>query len=343
MGRPRDMKGLWKRGNVWWAVVPLPGGGRVRRSLETADLAVAVAEVRRLRGLALDGTLGQKADGIEAVVDAWAAGMRAKGISAAWSSQGAYVVKGALAAMEISSLAALTRSKVEAWLASEVKRTSPHTAATYLRRLDGFCRWLSSSGRAREVATEGVQPPPAPPRLRKLFLSREQARKLIDECEDEGLKFALYCALHAGLRRGEISAASPDWFDLEAGLLHVQNTSDFTIKDRDDRTIPLTAEFRAFLQEYGLRKPYMLEPKAKPGKARYRFDIEKRWRAHRRKCGLEDFTFHDLRRSFASLLASSGVSLYKIAKWLGDGMDVVERRYAHLIAQDDDVNRAWDR
>lgn len=336
-----ELRGLWKRGDVWWAVVPLPGGGRVRRSLKTHDLAVAVAELRRLRGLAIDGTLGERKDGLEATVDSWAASQRSKGISRAWSEQGAYVVKGALKAMEITSLAALTTAKVEKWLAAEILRTNAHTAATYFRRLDGFCRWLAATGRVRGLATEGIRRPKTPPRLRKRFLTRADAERLLEVCTDEGMKFALYCALHAGLRKGEICAARPDWFDLEAGLLHVQNTPDFLVKDRDDRTIPLTAEFRAFLKGYGLRKPYMLEPDAKPGKSRYRFDFEKRWRALRAAAELEWCTFHDLRRTFASLLASSGVSLYKIAKWLGDGVDVVERRYAHLIAQDDDVNRAW--
>ncbi len=337
------MQGLWKRWNVWWAAIPLPGGGRVRRSLKTPDLAKAIEEARRLRGVAMDGNMTPKEEGLKAVVELWVGSLLARGISKRWSDDGRYAVAAALDRMGITSMAQLTPPTVRRWFEAECRRTSPHTAAMYLRRLSGFCAWAVEFGRLRTSPTTAISAPKSPPRLRKSFLTQEQARMVIDKCQDEGLKFALYCALHAGLRRGEISAARPDWFDLQAGLLHVQNTPDFTIKDRDDRTIPLTAEFQAFLKEYGLRKPYMLEPKVKPGKSRYRFDIQKRWESHRRKCELEHFTFHDLRRTFASLLASSGVSLFKIAKWLGDGVEVVEQRYAHLAAQDDDVNRAWSK
>jgi hypothetical protein len=46
-----------------------------------------------------------------------------------------------------------------------------------------------------------------------------------------------------------------------------------------------------------------------------------------------------MRRSFASNLASAGVSIYKVAQWLGDGVEVVERSYGHLAPADQDVNK----
>ena len=335
------MRGLWKRGGVWWAVVPIPGGGRVRRSLQTDDLPTAIAEAKKLRQMALNGDLQRRDAGMDGIVDGWVASMRARGISPRWSEDGAYTVKAALKRMAVTSMTQIDTPGVRRWFEAECTRTSPHTAAMYLRRLSGFCQWASETGRLRGNPCQAIKPQKAPPRLRKSFLTRQEAQRMIDECEDDGLKFALYCALHAGLRRGEISAARPDWFDLDSRLLHVQNTADFTIKDRDDRTIPLTNEFVAFLKRYGLRSPYMLEPGVKVGKSRYRFDIQKRWEAHRRKMGMEHFTFHDLRRTFASLLVSAGVSIYKVAKWLGDGVEVVEQRYGHLTPQDDEINAAW--
>ncbi len=344
MRRPKEMQGLWKRGDVWWAVVPLPGGGRVRRSLKTGKLDEAIIEARRLRGMARDGDLtpsDPEESGLAAVVKLWHDSLIKRGVSPRWAEDGEYAVVNALDRMQATSMVAITALKIRSWFESEIERTSPHTAKQYLRRVHGFSRWAVEVGRLRDNPASTIHPPKSPPRLRKSFLTREEARKLIDECQDEGLKFALYCALHAGLRRGEISAARPDWFDLKAGLLHVQNTDDFTVKDRDDRTIPLTAEFQAFLKGYGLRKPYMLEPKVKLGRSRYRFDIQKRWEKHRKACGMDRFTFHDLRRTFASLLVSGGVSIYKVAKWLGDGVAVVEQRYGHLTPQDTEINTGW--
>jgi hypothetical protein len=47
------------------------------------------------------------------------------------------------------------------------------------------------------------------------------------------------------------------------------------------------------------------------------------------------------RHTFASLLAIAGVSIFKIAQWLGDDVRVVERHYAHLLPQDLDIERAF--
>ena len=52
-------------------------------------------------------------------------------------------------------------------------------------------------------------------------------------------------------------------------------------------------------------------------------------------------TPHIMRHTFASLLASSGVSIYKIAKWLGDDVRVVQRHYAKLLPNDGEIERAF--
>ena len=85
----------------------------------------------------------------------------------------------------------------------------------------------------------------------------------------------------------------------------------------------------------------MLEPKAKHSRYRYRYDFRKVFDKLASDCGLDWLTFHDLRRTFASLHVSRGTSIYKVARWLGDGVDVVEKHYGHLIPQDSEINAAW--
>lgn len=48
------------------------------------------------------------------------------------------------------------------------------------------------------------------------------------------------------------------------------------------------------------------------------------WRA-----GIEDFTFHGLRHTFASRLVQGGVDLYKISKLLGHKDIKTTQRYSH--------------
>jgi integrase len=113
-------------------------------------------------------------------------------------------------------------------------------------------------------------------------------------------------------------------------------------KDRSNRTIPLTERFADFLTDYLAGREsaeYVLAPeKTAKGLNKYRYDTSKRVRSRFDRCKVNS-TFHDIRRSFASNRASAGVSIYKIAAWLGDGIEVVQRSYGHLAPQDTEINR----
>lgn len=85
----------------------------------------------------------------------------------------------------------------------------------------------------------------------------------------------------------------------------------------------------------------MLAPKVKHGSYRYRYDFRKAFEALVTKLKY-DVTFHDLRRTFASLHVSRGTSIYKVAKWLGDTLEVVESTYGHLIPQDAQIDAVWE-
>jgi site-specific recombinase XerD len=50
-------------------------------------------------------------------------------------------------------------------------------------------------------------------------------------------------------------------------------------------------------------------------------------------------TPHVMRHTFASLLASQGCSLFKIAKWLGDTETTTANHYAHLMPTDPDIEK----
>lgn len=337
-GKSAATRGLWLRGNVWWLAETLPGVGRVRISLGVSDLGDALREAAVIR--AEPWRVATAATGGD-LVAAWEASMEARGVSRSWREHGVYVVRAALVAMGGVPPEAVGRPMVEGWLADVRARLSDGSAGKYFQRVAEFFAWLVERGVIRVSPAAGLVAPRPVAEVRRVFLSAQDARRLLDLCEDEALKFCLFCALHAGLRKGEVVAARPGWFDLQAGLLHVQNGPGFTIKDRENRTIPLTDEFREFLATYGMRKPFMLAPDVEAGRSRYRWDFRKRWKSHLARCELSGITFHDLRRTFASLLVSSGVSVYKVAKWLGDGVEVVEKRYGHLVANDAEINAAW--
>jgi integrase len=66
-------------------------------------------------------------------------------------------------------------------------------------------------------------------------------------------------------------------------------------------------------------------------------DVKRTWQAVRGEAGLPDVRLHDLRHTYASLLASAGQSLPIIGALLGHTQAQTTARYAHLL---DDPLRA---
>ncbi len=71
-----------------------------------------------------------------------------------------------------------------------------------------------------------------------------------------------------------------------------------------------------------------------------RADLKKPWDSIRARAGLEGVRLHDLRHSFASVGAGSGLGLPILGKLLGHSQAATTARYAHLDA--DPVRRAAD-
>lgn len=54
---------------------------------------------------------------------------------------------------------------------------------------------------------------------------------------------------------------------------------------------------------------------------------------HLMKAGIDDFRFHDLRHTCASMLAMNGASLLEIAQVLGHKSITMTQRYSHLCTE----------
>ncbi len=66
------------------------------------------------------------------------------------------------------------------------------------------------------------------------------------------------------------------------------------------------------------------------GKPIYQKQLERALSRACGKAGIEDFRFHDLRHTFASLLIQSGEDLYTVQRLLGHKDAMMTQRYAHL-------------
>lgn len=243
---------------------------------------------------------------------------------------------------DFGSIESVSTDSLQAWANQKLGLIKTSTVAAYLFSIRQFFDWLIKQKLVSgNNPADGVILPRHRKPFRKVFVSGAVVRMLISECEDQELKYCLFCGFHAGLRFNEVVMSRPEWFSLPEGLLHVTRSEDWDTKDHEDRTVPLTNDFLAFLRVYGLRVPWMIAPHKKTGgRHRYRFDFSRRFENYVASKNVH-MCFHDCRRTFASLHATAGTSIYKIASWLGDDVDVVQRHYAHLCPADPEVNRAF--
>jgi integrase len=342
--KTKRFKGLYRMPNsqYWWFRYN-QDGQRFAVSLKTPDEALAIT---RARAILAEGLLASnrympnepapRKREIHGLIDKYLAEAQSrnkKPLRAVTAETRKYILKKFCADMAIERVGDITGYKISQWLEKlKDEGKSQDTRWTYGERLRNFIKFLAPKYLPSGVL-DGFELPEPSPIGRSNWVRKEDVAKTIEAATEPELKFILFCAFHAGLRRNEISEMRVGWFDLEQKLLHVTNDEAFTSKDRDNRVIPMTDSFHDFAKTFlAGREPgeYVLAPeKTTKGKAKYRFDCSKRVRTHFTNCKVKA-TLHDARRSFASNRVSDGVSIYKVAAWLGDGLEVVaksERRF----------------
>lgn len=157
------------------------------------------------------------------------------------------------------------------------------------------------------------------------YLSQDECRELINACTDH-LRPIVITALNTGMRKGEI--LSLEWdkhVDLRNSIIHLDKT-----KNGKRREIPINDTVRETLKGLVRRihSPYVFTDKKG---ARYQ-DVKISFVTAVKRAGIKDFTFHDLRHTFASHLVMAGVDLITIKELLGHSSLKMVLRYAHLAS-----------
>jgi integrase len=225
---------------------------------------------------------------------------------------------------------ALTPERLRAWRTRLAQRLAPASVRRWMDTLSGVLTvavrdyaWLESNPLRR------VQKPPGPPgRVR--FLSDSEQVRLLKACQQSRTP-ALYpvvlLALTTGARKTEISTLRWRAVDLDRGMIRLEQT-----KNGERRGVPMPQMTREVLLAWRgeTHEDAAWVFPAPRGKGPANFT--KAWYGARRRAGLEDFHFHDLRHTAASYLAMSGASLLEIAEILGHKNLQVTKRYSHLLA-----------
>jgi integrase len=236
-----------------------------------------------------------------------------------------------------AKVAAVSHADVDTWHHRLSKRAPTHAnrALAVLSKMFSLAvRW----GMRADNPCKGIERNQEHKRNR--YLSGAELARLSEalaELPDQGAANAVRLLLLTGARRGELLAAKWDDFDLKRA---VWTKPGATTKQKTEHRVPLSAaacQLLAEMQEQADAGGYLFPARG----GGHRPHINEAWIRVRKAAKLPGARLHDLRHSFASIGASSGLSLPVIGALLGHTTPVTTARYAHLM--DDPLRQATER
>ena len=168
---------------------------------------------------------------------------------------------------------------------------------------------------------------------RERYLTKEELRRLgaaladteRNKTESPFALAAIGLLVLTGARLSEILTLRWEYVDLANGVLRLPDSK--------------TGAKEVYLNEAAIKllrdiprmagNPYVIAGKKDGSRL---INLQKAWRRIRAAANLNDVRIHDLRHSFASVAAGTGMSLPMIGKLLGHSQPVTTARYAHLAA-----------
>ena len=204
-------------------------------------------------------------------------------------------------------------------------------------------RWRDWTGLDHNPA-KGIERYPEEGRERYLSPSELGAlTTALSSHPNQSIANAIRLLILTGARRMEVLAAKWDQFDLQEGVW--VKPSAHTKQKREHR-VPLSApavqlliEMRNATEEGNTAESEFV---FRGGQGNNHLTgVKKAWKLICKEAGITGCRVHDLRHTYASILASSGLSLLIIGQLLGHTQQATTKRYAHL--QDDPLREATNR
>lgn len=176
---------------------------------------------------------------------------------------------------------------------------------------------------------------------RTVFLTSEQAQRLLNGIAGHRIYPAVTLALLYGLRRSEVLGLRWEAIDFQADTITICHTvvknltiqeSDTTKTENSRRTFQLLPEVRTMLEELKAKSPkgsqYLF---CREDGSVWRPDsLTRTFQRQLARLGLPIMRFHDLRHSTASILFDRGWSLEDVKNWLGHAdIETTSNIYLH--------------
>ena len=322
----RKIKGLYKRGKVFWMCFMVDGKTYRRSTGKTTQkeavevLKDSKKEVEDSRVLGIDkgkcmfAELAKKYDEIFA--------KKQKGYSTK-----KYIIRQLVDEFGSFKIRALDVETIERY---QTKFLSTHKPAT-TNRLIACLKHMITKAVDWDMASEDTLR-----RIRKVknlaesnkrtrFLNVNECQRLIECCATH-LKPIVITALNTGMRRGEILTLKWEQIDLLHGYITLVDT-----KSGEGREVPINDTMREMLKAmpHSIESVYVFTDRnGKP----YKY-LTHSFATAMRKAEICNFKFHDLRHTFCSQLVMKGVDLTTVKELVGHKKITMTTRYAHLAPE----------
>jgi integrase len=241
-------------------------------------------------------------------------------------------IKPALGRLKVANV---TFSDIDA-LHRVISRRAPYAANTTLasRIFSMAIRWHMRTDNPCKLVERN------PEAKRRRYLSADELSRLtaaLGQLRDQQSADIIRLLLLTGARRGETLQARWDDIDLKSG---VWSKPGATTKQRTIHTVPLSEAAQQLLVDIHHRAPVESEW-VFPANGSHRLDVKDAWTNACHVAQIKGVRLHDLRHTYASVLASAGLSLPVIGTLLGHTQANTTQRYAHLF--DDPLRQATER
>ncbi len=310
---------LYKRGNTWWIRFTTPSGERIRRSAGTADKTQAQelhdnlkAEAWRIRSLGEKPKYTWDEAGYKWLVETQhKATHEADKAKLRWLQQ---FLRGKL-------LCEIDRELISRIGQIKAQEASPSTANRQLALIRAILRkgcyeweWIDKVPKIRLYPE---------PKRRIRWLTPEQVKGLLQELMPHQQDLVLF-ALSTGLRQSNVLNLEWSQVDLERKTAWIHPDQ---AKARKAIHVPLNSvALTVLLRQVGKHPSRVFTFKGKP----IAWANTRAWREALKRCGIEDFRWHDLRHTWASWLAQQGTPMNVLQELGGWESQEMVRRYAHL-------------
>jgi integrase len=318
MGEEETMKGVYQRGRVWWIRYRF-NGKYIHQSI--GDRVLAERTMEEIRRRIQDGrheikfkderrTFAEMADEY----------LEAKSNKRSLRCDRS-MLRHLVPVFGSSLVHTITKAEVEVYARTRRKTVSGATVNRDLALLRHLFNLAIEKGYMRDNPVRGVKKAKESPSRRKYIFTEDEIQALVNASAPH-LRPILAVAIGTGLRKGDILGLRWDEVDFAHNVISL-----YQQKTEEPLEIPMLAMVRELL--WRLKGTAGESPLVFAWEGKRIVDIRRAFHTALRRSGLaaKGYHFHDLRRTFATMLYNRGVHLTKIQRLLGHRSILTTERY----------------